>query len=270
MLYNPLMQHLIHSTLLSQDVLSSCFTTRLDGVSKRPYQSNNLAFHVGDNKEDVLLNHQHLAKSMGYDHQRVVHMRQIHSDKVIIVDPLLHDFENPPECDALITDQTNIPLMVMTADCTPVLFFDPVNRVIAVAHAGRAGALQGIVSKTIEKMSKHFGTHTEELLIVLGPSIGPCCYEVGETIAQEVTESGYAHAVVHKEGSYMLDVNAIIHRQLQEAGVVKTHIDDLSICNACHHDTYFSYRADHQRTGRFCGVIMLNKSENTLSDNTLH
>jgi len=257
MLYNLSMQHLIQTPLFLHEGLITAFTTRHGGLSKAPYHYNNLAFHVGDQEEHVTENHRRLSQLMGYEYQRLVHMHQIHSDKVIIVDPLLHDFENPPECDALITDRTDIPLMVMTADCTPVLFFDPLNRVIAVAHAGRAGALLGIVPKTIEKMSEHFGTDTDDLLVVLGPSIGLCCYEVGEKIAQEVTEAGYTDAVAHKEGHYMLDVNTIIHRQLQQQGVPKAHIEDLDICNACQHETYFSYRADHQKTGRFAGVIML-------------
>ena len=122
-------------------------------------------------------------------------MRQIHSDKIIIVDPAQHNFENPPECDALITDKINIPLMVMVADCTPVLFFDPIKKVIAVAHAGRAGALKQIVPKTINKMSITYGTLAKNVLVVLGPSIGACCYEVGESIAKEVSELGYTLAV---------------------------------------------------------------------------
>jgi len=184
-------------------------------------------------------------------------MRQIHSDIIVVVDPEVDNFENPPECDALITDRPGIPLMVMTADCTPVLFFDPVRQVIAVAHAGRAGAVKGIVPKTIEKMCSEFGSRVEDITVVLGPSIGGCCYEVGEKIAQEVTEEGYGFAVINREGRYYLEVNAIIHRQLDAIGIKKEHIEDLGICNACENDTYFSYRADRQKTGRIAGVLML-------------
>ncbi len=256
-MYNLLMQAVKASLFMSAVKLTHCFTTRLGGSSQAPYNTNNLAFHVEDNPEVVMRNHMALAKDKGYTYQNLVHMKQIHSDKIVIVDPKIHNFKNPPECDALITNQTGIPLMVMVADCTPVLFYDPSQNVIAVAHAGRAGAIQGIVPKTITKMHTVFGSRIEDILIVLGPSIGVCCYAVGEKIAQEMTKDGFGLAIVYKKGQYYLDVNAIIKQQLQELGIKDEKVEDLSICNACEHSTFFSYRADKQKTGRFAGIIML-------------
>jgi len=248
----------VNSDLLAKfPQITHVFTTRDGGVSKHPYLSNNLAFHVKDHKDDVLMNHQNMAKYLGYNYGKLVHMRQIHSDKIVIVDPTLHNFENPPECDALITNLPKIPLMVMTADCTPVLFYDPKQKVIAVAHAGRAGAIKGIVPKTIQKMCHEFDCHIQNITVVLGPSIGACCYEVGEKIAKEVTQSGYGLAIVYENGKYSLDVNTIIHHQLKNLGINIKKIENLSICNACQNETYFSYRADKQKTGRFAGIIML-------------
>ena len=248
---------------IKSELLTPCkeithlFTTREGGVSKAPFNSNNLAFHVGDNSEDVIQNHLKLAQKMGYQHSDLVHMQQIHSDKIIIVDPDIHNFENPPECDALITDIANIPLMVMTADCTPVLLFDNVKDVIAVAHAGRAGAVKGIVPKTIEKMCTSFGSNIEDITVVLGPSIHSCCYEVGEKVANEIMENGYGLAIIYENEKYSLDVNTIIHKQLKESGLHKENIEDLNICNACENQDFFSYRADKQKTGRIAGVLML-------------
>jgi len=257
--YNLLMKFKTSQLLSSYKQLSHIFSTRDGGVSKTPFSSNNLAFHVSDNSDDVLNNHQTLAEQMGYNHSDLVHMRQIHSDKIIVVDPEQHNFENPPECDALITNLTNIPLMVMVADCTPVLFFDPSQRVIAVAHAGRTGAVKRIVAKTINRICDDFGSKVEDITVVLGPSIGACCYEVGEKIANEVKDEGYGFAVVDKNGSYYLEVNAIIHKQLNESGIKKEHIEDLNICNACENQDFFSYRADKQKTGRIAGVLMLKR-----------
>ena len=256
-MYNEHMQYLTSRLLQKHPQVSYAFTTRHGGMSQLPYSSNNLAFHVGDNADDVIKNHQKLAQKMGYDYLSLVHMRQIHSDKIFIVDTALHNFESPPECDALITDQPHIPLMVMTADCTPVLLFDSVQNVIAVAHAGRAGAVKGIVPKTIEKMGSDFGSKIEDITIVLGPSIHGCCYEVGEKIAKEVIAEGYDFAVITKEDNYYLEVNAIIHRQLHDIGVKKENIEDLGICNACENQDFFSYRADKQKTGRIAGVLLL-------------
>ncbi len=235
------------------------YTTRHGGTSKPPFDTNNLAFHVGDDATLVEQNHALLAKQLGYDLGRLVHMRQIHSDIVVVVDPERHNFDNPPECDALVTDRPGIPLMVMTADCTPVLLFDPVHNVIAVAHAGRAGALKGIVPKTIGKMCSDFGSNIEDISVVLGPSIHGCCYEVGEKIAKEVTDEGYGSAVIAREGSYYLEVNAIIKKQLEGLGIQKEKLEDINICNACENQDFFSYRADHQNTGRIAGVLMLKR-----------
>lgn len=235
------------------------FTTRHGGLSKVPFDTYNLAFHVGDEADVVRENHILLAKQLDYDLEQLVHMRQIHSDIVVTVDPKVHNFENPPECDALVTDKPGIPLMVMTADCTPVLLFDPVQNIIAVAHAGRAGAVKGIVPKTIEKMCSDFGSSIDDINVVLGPSIHGCCYEVGEKIANEVTEDGYGFAVTAREGSYYLEVNAIIKKQLEDIGIKKEKLEDIDICNACEHENFFSYRADHQKTGRIAGVLMLKK-----------
>ena len=147
--------------------------------------------------------------------------------------------------------------MVMVADCTPVLFYDPVQQVIAVAHAGRAGALQGIVPKTIQKMQQHFKSTLEDIKVVLGPSIGACCYEVNEEIFKEVKSKGYGLSTVFEKQRYYLDVKHIIHQQLKTLGLDSSQVEDLDICNACENNTYFSYRADQQKSGRFAGVIML-------------
>jgi YfiH family protein len=251
------MQSITSALLSPYRQIVHTFTTRHGGVSKPPFDTNNLAFHVGDDAEDVIKNHRLLAQKLGYDLSRLVHMRQIHSDKIVIVDPARDNFDNPPECDALITDKPGVPLMVMTADCTPVLLFDPVQNVIAVAHAGRAGALKKIVPKTIEQMQHSFACRRRDILVVLGPSIHSCCYEVGEALAQEATDAGYGYAVVTKEGRFYLEVNAIIKRQLKEAGIAKEQIEDLETCNACEHKAFFSYRADRQKTGRIAGVLML-------------
>ncbi len=109
--------------------LTHAFSTRHGGISKTPYKSNNLAFHVGDNENDVLKNHQLLAKELEYDYTKLVHMQQIHSDIIHIVSEK-DDFFNPPKCDVLITNKKNIPIMIMSADCTPIVIYDPLLHVI--------------------------------------------------------------------------------------------------------------------------------------------
>lgn len=246
---------IIRSTLSSPfSSISAAFTTRHGGVSKLPYNDANLAFHVGDNPVDVLENHTLLARTMGYDHRSLIHMRQIHSDKITLIDETFN-FDTPPECDALITDRPNIPLMVMSADCTPILLYDPLRKAIAVVHAGRAGALNDILPKTIVAMGVEFGSVPSDIHVVLGPSIHGCCYEINHSIAEETQTKGYPEALRFENEKIFLDVNTILSLQLKHAGIEK--IEVINECTSCHHDRYFSYRADQQHTGRIAGVIIL-------------
>lgn len=248
---------IVTSALLSSTgSVTACFTTRHGGVSKPPYTSANLAFHVGDAAADVLSNHDRLAGILGYERARLVHMRQIHSDRIIAVDET-YGFDSPPECDALITDRPGIALMVMSADCTPILLYDPQTRSIGAVHAGRAGALNAILPKTIEAMCFNYGSRIENILVSMGPSIKGCCYEVNPAIATEAEAKGYADALRTKDKKVFLDVNTILLTQLERMGIAKERIEVIGACTSCESDTYFSYRADKQHTGRIAGVIIL-------------
>ena len=217
--------------------------------------NDNLAFHVGDDPSLVEIRHEVLACHSGYDCMSLVHMRQIHSDIVHVVGDD-DSFTTPPECDALVTDKRNTPLMVMVADCAPVLFYDAKRKVIAAAHAGRAGALNEIVVKTVQKMEKEFRCKPKDIFVSIGASIGSCCYEVGQEIAQEAHAKGFAYALLETEGRYFLDINKILRTQLTGCGIEEKHLEISGKCTACDTKKYFSYRAEG-KTGRFSGVIML-------------
>lgn len=237
-------------------LLTACFTTRHGGISKTPFDSLNLAFHVNDNPTDVHQNHLLLAKKLGYEAEKLIYMRQIHSDSIIIVDEMM-DFSSPATCDALITNRPNVPLMVMSADCTPILVYDNTHNAIAAIHAGRAGALNAILPKTLEAMKAEYGTTADTVMVFLGPSIQGCCYEVNETIARETESKGYLDALRRDEMKVFLDVNTILLQQLHSLGIKKKRIEVINHCTSCQCDTYFSYRADAQYTGRIAGIIML-------------
>lgn len=221
------------------------FTTRESG--------GNLAFHVGDDIEAVHEHHELLSEELGYKKDALVHMKQIHSDIVHVVSEQ-DDFHTPPTCDALVTNRKNVPLMVMVADCTPVLFFDPTCKAIGVAHSGRAGTFGNIVKNVVETMKKEYGSKPEEIIVSIGSAIGACCYEVGAEIYEEAQEFRYAF---EKRGeSYFLDINKIILKQLKECGIKEEHIQNEGVCSSCNTEQYFSYRAEGQ-TGRFAGILML-------------
>lgn len=231
------------------------FTTKHGGKSLAPYQNLNLAFHVGDNPLNVEQNHELLAKELGYDKRTLVHMKQIHSNSVKIVDSN-DSFYTPPICDAIITNKRDIPLMVMVADCSALLFYDPKQKVIASAHAGRAGAFSNIVKNVIDSFKKKYNAETKNIRVSIGASIGVCCYEVGEEIYQEAKSINVAYAIQKRENKFYLDVNKILKKQLLEAGVEEKNIEISHECTSCLKDKYFSYRA-HGVTGRFCGLLML-------------
>ena len=235
------------SKLLADVALTHAFTCKT---------SDNLAFHVGDDTARVIANHQKLASHLHYRYENLVHMKQIHSNNVVRV-TTEHDFTTPIECDAIITDEPNIPLMVMTADCTPILLYDKKTHAIAAIHAGRAGAFSNIIKNTMTMMAQHFNSKSENIIAVLGPSICHECYEVNETIYEEAKTLGYANAVVQKDDRFFLHVNLILLQQLRECGVLQHHIDVIQHCTSCEHHTFFSYRAEDGVTGRQAGVMML-------------
>jgi len=222
------------------------FTSKKDG---------NLAFHVNDDPNRVIQNHKVLANKHNYQYERLIHMKQIHSDIVHLVQKE-DNFENPPTCDALICDQKNTPLMVMVADCTPVLFFDDLKGVIGVAHAGRKGAFSNIVQKVLFHFQNTYGSSVESIKVKVGPSICQACYEVGSEIDLQAKNLGFEYAIMKKDKRFYFDVNAIILNQLKAYGILNEHIDVINACSVCNDKTYYSYRRDGQ-TGRFAGVITL-------------
>ena len=218
--------------------------------------SGNLAYHVNDISTDVDKRHEILAKELNYDKRTLVHMRQIHSKTLHVVTDN-DNFDNPPTCDALITNKPNTPLMVMVADCAPILFYDDTNKVIAVAHAGRQGAFKNIVKNTIESFINDFNCAPCSLHVAIGASIGVCCYEVGREINKEAQSLKLEYAIEKRKNSYFLNISKILEKQLLTCGIKKENIEISGECTSCKNDKYFSYRANPQ-AGRFAGVIKLN------------
>ncbi len=238
---------IIQSILLNQfPNLTQGFTTKDNG---------NLAFHVNDSKIKVIQNHKQLAVDLSYNVDNLVHMKQVHQTQVHIVQDS-DNFYTTPICDALITNKKNTPLMVMVADCSPLLFYDSEKEVIAVVHAGRAGAFFNIVKATLESFKEYFDSDVKDIYVSIGPSIGECCYEVGSEIYEETKDLALDFAISEKKNSYFLNISKILHKQLLESGIKEENIEFSSQCTACNTKEYFSYRAEGQ-TGRFSGILIL-------------
>jgi len=247
----------LKSPLLSQyKNITHAFSTKKGGYSQSPYKGNNLAYHVNDHKETVYKNHLYFSEQLNYPLKRLVHMDQVHGDNIVVIDEN-SNLNDIPQCDAIMTNIKNTPLMVMVADCIPILIYDPVQDVIAAVHAGRAGTFSNILAKTLKMMQKTYASDYQDILVVLGPSMHQCCYEVGSEINKEAKRDGYKYAIKTENKHYYLGLEEIVRQQLKTLNIPKEHVEFSPYCTVCNTNLFYSYRAENSICGRFCGVLML-------------
>ena len=236
-----------------------CFTTRLGGVSTGSQASLNLAIGRGDSPENVRQNLGILTGELGMDMEKLVLTRQTHSDIVRVVTdgdcngPFHRDY---PECDALVTNTPGVCLLVFTADCTPLLFHDPVTGAVGAAHAGWRGTVQSIGAKTVEAMVKHFGAKPENIRAAIGPNIGFCHFETDADVPDAVRKAFGAEAeqYIRQSGEkYFLDLKAINAMVLRRAGV--RHIEISDACTMCSPDVFWSHRVTKGERGSQGAII---------------
>lgn len=242
-------------------------STRTGGFSEFPYHSLNLGLHVGDDPVNVMNNRRRLAEALGIPLNQFTIARQVHSGNVRVVSDELRgsgstDQENAIEnTDAMVTDTPGICLIVLVADCVPMLFFDPSRRAVGVAHAGWRGTLRSIAFNTVTTMEKAFGSSPANIMVGIGPSIGPCCYRVGpEVISQvkSVFQGGNDYIVNEsKGGEGHLDLWKANLEGLLYAGIERKNIEIAERCTCHEPDLFFSYRKQKGDTGRFAAGIML-------------
>lgn len=238
------------------DRLVHAIITRIGGVSRGPYATLNLGHSVGDDPAAVEENHRRALGPLGLDPGQIVSPWQVHGATVDVVGPD-HRGTVRPETDALVTTAPEVPLMMRFGDCTPVLLFDPVRGAIGLAHAGWRGVVAGVVGASIRTMMGDLGCTPGDIWAGIGPTIGPCCYEVGTDVAGEIASACPPGAeVVHSvNGSVHADLPAAVEAQLRAAGVER--IEHAHLCTSCRVDEFFSHRAEDGRTGRFGVVIGL-------------
>ncbi len=244
-------------------------STRSGGISDKCFTSLNMGFHVGDDNFRVLQNRRILSEDVAIDLMKFTFANQCHSANVAIV---CDDFRGKgavdkadalANTDGMITNVRNICLCTLVADCVPILLYDPVQEVIGSLHAGWKGTLRKIVPEAISSMIRHYGSKADDIYAALGPSSGPCCYEVGEDVCNEARVSlGNIQGVIKPTGipgKYIFDQWEANIRQLKEAGVRTEHIESSGLCTMCKKDVFFSARAQQGVTGRFAAGIMLRK-----------
>jgi YfiH family protein len=218
-------------------------TTRAGGVSAAPFDTFNLGDHVGDDPAAVAANRHRLAAATGLGDDAVVWMNQVHGDRVVVVDGPV---EGPVEkTDALVTTTPRLALAVVTADCVPVLMGDARAGVVAAVHAGRVGAQNGVVARTVEAMCRA-GAKADNISALLGPAVSGRNYEVPDEMAAEVEAALPGSRTTTSKGTPALDLRAGIARQLTALGITAIDVDPR--CTVADRNL-FSHRRDAP-TGR--------------------
>ncbi len=233
---------------LCSDIISvpHCFTTRYGGVSTGSLSSLNIAFKEGETMANVERNIGILAASLGFDTEKLVLTRQTHTDMVRVVTAADHAtlcHRDYPECDALVTCDPGVSLMIYTADCTPILLWDPVTGAVGAAHAGWRGTAAGIAGKAARLMCDAFGARPQDIHAAIGPNIARCHFETDRDVPDAML-AAYGEAAVpfidFNGEKYHLDLKAINALSLQRAGV--RHIDISGDCTACQPQRFWSHR----------------------------
>ena len=240
------------------------FSTRLGGVSTGIYESLNLGSTRGDDPEHVRENYRRFFAAVGADLSTVAMTNQVHSDVVRPVTTAdikagLLDQE-PYEADGLVTDIPGVALVIFSADCLPVLLYDPVRRVIAAVHAGWRGTAAGIVERAVEKMA-FYGSRPEDILAAIGPGISKCCFETHEDVPNAMTAALGVRATPFitpiQHGKFLVDLKGINAMRLERAGLAPEHIAVSGDCTACQPDKYWSHRVTQGVRGSQAAVIQL-------------
>ena len=244
-------------------LVHAAFTTRCGGVSGGVYRSLNLAYTVGDARDAVAANRRRLTGALGVAAGSLAEAEQVHGSGVAVLDrprPRERDVDGGPVpgVDALITEVAGLCLAIYAADCVPVLALDPHRPAIAAAHAGWRGVAAGIVPATLDRMRGTFATDPARCIIVLGPAIGGCCYEVDAPVARAMGAAPWwpLAATASRPGRWKLDLRVAIRHQLSALGVPEERVTVLPHCTACRPDLFFSYRRDGV-TGRMGACISL-------------
>ncbi len=241
------------------------FSTRHGGVSEGDAASMNLSFNKDKSREAVLKNYQILCGTVGIDTENLVLSHQTHTNNVITVDRS-HcgtGITKEPFCDVdgMVTDCRGVALVTQYADCTPLVFCDPVKRVIATSHAGWRGTVKLIGKCTVDKMVNEFGCNPKDIIAGIGPCIGDCCYDVDDPVINEFNKLGFLQKdkfITSKgNGKYMLNLTEANRQILCFSGIDQNNIDVNDICTCCNSGDLHSHRATKGKRGNLALIIEL-------------
>ncbi len=244
------------------EAVPHCFSTRFGGVSEGYLSSLNLGTHRGDIPENVWENYRILGQAVGFVPEHTVFTKQIHSDVVEKVGLAQRGrgllWEATEGCDGLVTNEPDVVLTVFSADCTPILFYDPVAGAVGACHAGWRGTAAGIAARVVEKMTVEFGSEPKNIRAAIGPCISQCCFETREDVPNAMLQAlgEEASSCIRPKGEkYMVDLKGLNVLWLRRAGVEQISVAEE--CTACEPDRFWSHRRVGDQRGSLAALITL-------------
>lgn len=233
------------------------FSDLIHGFSTREFGDMKIA---GVFNPVVQKNIADFVKLLGFNNQKIIRFEQIHEASIVTVKDVDVETEKLviKNADGGVTNLREILLMVAVADCLPILFYDPVNQVVGLCHAGWKGTIKKISIKMVEQLAKNFGTSPKDLVVAFGPSIGPCHYEVQDNVASEFEkEFSKKSGVVQKRNEKtFIDLRQANLIFLIQAKVLAVNIDSQSLCTFCHNDVFYSYRQEKENLAGEIGAVV--------------
>ncbi|MGV8057226.1 MAG: peptidoglycan editing factor PgeF [Smithellaceae bacterium] len=248
------------------EFLIHAFCTRQGGASEEEYASLNMSFREGDEEFRVLQNWSKLAEAFAIPLEQFLVLNQVHGDGIFVIEPHGSYFTSRAELDydAIVTNRPGLAICIKTADCVPVFIADRVKKVIAVVHSGWKGTALAICAKVIGLMQNQYACLPRDILAAIGPSIGPCCYEVDSVAADAfATQKGNESFLFPKKtkNKWMLDLPEANRRQIINCGIPEENIETSGFCTSCNQDLFFSHRASGGVTGRQINFMMIKETD---------
>ena len=246
------------------DFIKNVISTRYGGVSTEgAYSSMNLGTSTNDDWNNVVQNYKIFCDATGLDINRLVLAKQTHKDNILKADSthagcgVLRErfYDN---IDALITNEKNLPLVIHTADCVPVVFADAKNKAIGNAHCGWRGTYASLAVKTLNAMYENYHTNPQDVLVSIGPCICVDCYEVSKQLYDDfMCKFGFEKYILERSGKYYLNLPMINRQMLMDAGVPEQNIAVADVCTCCECEHLYSHRGLGSGRGIFSNIIAI-------------
>ncbi|MFN8673442.1 MAG: peptidoglycan editing factor PgeF [Candidatus Sericytochromatia bacterium] len=290
--------------LLSIEGINHAFTTRIGGISPKPYNSLNIYSTKEEEKDNSLANRKKLGEVLNINIEKAVLAQQVHDNKVhkvINEDSGRGFFDHKtaiPETDALVTNEKNQPIMLLYADCLPLIIVDKKNLAVGVVHAGWKGTALEISKKTVEKMVHEYQSKLDDIYVAIGVGINKCCFEIQKDAQEKLSKVSYSNNCFEiRDNKIFANLVEINKSQLINMGIPEQNIDDnefktsygvstpqeegsggsapfnpetpeqssevlsnnnKNLCTFCNEEYFFSYRRDNQVTGRHSAIVWIN------------